>query len=189
MYPSIEVVLPEWVLEVARPDAVYESREARVEVAVELARQNVARDLGGPFGAAIFEAETGRLVGPGVNLVEQLGNSSLHAEVVAIMVAEKRLDSFTLAGQGMPEHELVTSCEPCAMCLGAVLWSGVSRVIWSASGEDARAIGFDEGPVFEASHEYLEARGIELVGDVLHDEGRNVLRFYVDRGGRIYNPR
>jgi tRNA(Arg) A34 adenosine deaminase TadA len=66
--------------------------------------------------------------------------------MVAFMVAQQRIGSFTLAGPGMPAHELVTSCEPCAMCLGATLWSGVRRVVYGAAREDASRLAFEEGP-------------------------------------------
>jgi tRNA(Arg) A34 adenosine deaminase TadA len=84
----------------------------------------------------------------------------------------------------MPAHEMVTSCEPCAMCMGATLWSGVRRVVWGAVREDAMALDFDEGPVFPETYEYLEARGIELARGVLREEARAVLDLYQARGGR-----
>jgi tRNA(Arg) A34 adenosine deaminase TadA len=116
-----------------------------------------------------------------------LNNSSLHAEIVAFMMAQATLGTFTLGSSKLPAHALYTSCEPCAMCLGAVLWSGVRRVVWSALREDADSISFDEGPVFAASYDYLRARGIEFHGGVLRPEGREVLRLYGERGGPIYN--
>ena len=63
----------------------------------------------------------------------------------------------------MAAHELVSSCEPCAMCLGATLWSGVRRLVTGATKADAEAIGYDEGPVFPESYAHLERRGIEVV--------------------------
>lgn len=158
-----------------------------MRVALTCARENVLRGTGGPFGAAIFDADSGRLVSVGVNLVVPLNNSSLHAEIVAFMMAQAALGTYTLQSADLPPHELYTSCEPCAMCLGAVLWSGVRRVVWSATRDDADSISFDEGPVFAASYEYLRARGIEFRGGVLRDDGRDVLRLYGERGGPIYN--
>jgi tRNA(Arg) A34 adenosine deaminase TadA len=87
----------------------------------------------------------------------------------------------------MAAHVLYTSCEPCAMCLGATLWSGVTRVVWSATREDANRISFDEGPVFAESYAYLRARGLEFEGGVLRDEGREALQLYRQQGGIIYN--
>jgi len=72
------------------------------------------------------------------------------------------------------------------MCLGALLWSGVRRVVASASRDDAMDLGFDEGPVFPESYRYLEERGIEIVRGVLREEARAVLDLYRSRGGQIY---
>ncbi|MFW6202118.1 MAG: nucleoside deaminase, partial [Gemmatimonadota bacterium] len=132
-------------------------------------------------------AETGRLVSVGVNRVVPLRNALLHAEVVALMRAHERVGSYTLRGDGLPRHELVTSCEPCAMCLGAALWSGVGRLVAGATREDAERLGFDEGPVFEESYAYLERRGIEVVRGLRREEARRVLELYVEKGGLIYN--
>ena len=159
-----------------------------MELAIRLARENVVQGTGGPFGAAVFERESGVLIAAGVNLVEEQHNSALHGEMVALMLAEARLGSYTLGADGMPEHELVTSCEPCAMCFGALMWSGVTHVVSGAGREDAEALGFDEGPVFPESYAYLEARGITFTHDVLRDEAVEVLRLYRQTGGVLYNP-
>jgi tRNA(Arg) A34 adenosine deaminase TadA len=185
--PPLRISCPTWVDEVLDWDAAYDDDEARMRVALTCARENVLRETGGPFGAAIFERDSGRLAAVGVNLVVPLNNSSLHAEIVAFMMAQAVHGTYTLQRNDLPVHELYTSCEPCAMCLGAVLWSGVRRVVWSALREDADSISFDEGPVFDASYEYLRARGIEFSGGVLRQEGRDVLRLYGERGGPIYN--
>ncbi len=158
-----------------------------MRLAIDLSRRNVEEGTGGPFGAAVFEAGTGRLVSVGVNLVVAQWNSVLHAEIVALMMAEQQCGSHTLRGDRLPAHEIVASCDPCAMCLGAILWSGVSRVVCGADREDARGLGFDEGPVFPASYRYLEERGIEVLRGVHRDEARTVLGLYRDRGGTIYN--
>ena len=156
-------------------------------VAIELARWNVLEETGGPFGAAVFERESGRLVGVGVNLVVPLANSALHAEMVAFMTAQARVGSYTLAGDGLPVHELATSCEPCAMCLGATLWSGVRRIICGATRDDALRLAFDEGPVFDASYAYLAQRGVVVEREVRRDEAAEVLALYRSRAGVIYN--
>lgn len=185
--PHLRIACPPWVDELLDWDRTYEDDEARMRVALACARENVLRQTGGPFGAAIFDHTTGRLVAVGVNLVVPLNNSSLHAEIVAFMMAQSVLGTYTLQRNDLRPHELYTSCEPCAMCLGAVLWSGVRRVVWSALREDADSISFDEGPVFTASYDYLRARGITFDGAVLRAEGRDVLRLYGERGGPIYN--
>jgi tRNA(Arg) A34 adenosine deaminase TadA len=168
-------------------DGRYASHEDKMRLAIALARANVERETGGPFGAAIFERDTGSLLSVGMNSVVRLSNCALHGEMVAFMMAQRRLGSFTLAAPGMPAHELVTSCEPCAMCLGAILWSGVRRVVCGAAREDATRLGFEEGPVFPASYRYLEERGITIVHGVLREEARAVLELYRAKQGKIYN--
>ena len=165
---------------------IYASREERMRLAIALARKNVESRTGGPFGAAIFERSSGQLVAGGVNLVLPLKNSMLHAEVVAIILAENRLQSFSLGIESGAEYELVTSCEPCAMCLGAIHWSGVSSVVTGATKQDAEATRFEEGPVFAESYQYLERRGVTITREVLREEARAVLRLYATMSGEIY---
>jgi tRNA(Arg) A34 adenosine deaminase TadA len=165
----------------------YTSDDEKMALAIELSKQNVERGTGGPFGTAIFDRSSGQLLGVGVNRVVPLTNSTLHGETVAIMMAEKALGTFTLAADS--GRELFTSCEPCAMCMGAVLWSGVNRMVCAGAAEDARAIGFDEGPVFEQSYQYLENAGMEVVRQFKRNDAKAVLDYYKNSGGRIYNGR
>src|SRR6266446_3613982 len=108
---------------------------------------------------------------------------------LAIMLAQHRVRSFTLGPPALPAHELITSCEPCAMCLGVTLYSGVGRVVMAAAREDAMAVGFDEGPVFPESYAYLAERGVTFVRDVKRAESASIIRAYRDAGGPIYNAR
>lgn len=185
---AVTIVLPAWAESAVDWERRYESDEDKMRVAIALSRINVEQETGGPFGAAVFAPETGRLVGIGVNSVVRLNSSTLHAEVVALMLAEQQLASFSLAAPGLPRHELVTSCEPCAMCLGATLWSGVKRLVCGATRSDATRLGFDEGPVFNASYEYLAHAGIEIAREVCRAEARAVLELYRSKSGKIYNP-
>lgn len=185
--PPVRIDYPAWVASVVDWDRAYATDEERMRLAIQMSRENVERDTGGPFGAAIFESQSGRLVSVGMNSVVRLNNCTLHGEVMAVMMAQSRLDCFTLRREGGPAYELVTSCEPCAMCLGATLWSGVRRLVCGAGRDDAVRLGFDEGPVFPESYEYLEARGIRVVHAMLRDEAAAVLELYRARSGPIYN--
>jgi tRNA(Arg) A34 adenosine deaminase TadA len=187
MNAELKITLPDWIGDIVDFDGIFGTDASRMAVAVDLARANIRHRTGGPFGAAIFERESGRLVGVGVNRVVPLNNSVLHAEMVAFMMAQAARRSYTLGGPGLPEHDLFTSCEPCAMCLGAISWSGVSRVIWAATREDAGRLNFDEGPVFEASYDYLRARGIRFEAGLQREDARAVLVEYSQGGGEIYN--
>lgn len=182
--------LPEWVDDLlADRGFLYPTAEDRMRLVVELSRLNLRHGTGGPFGAAIFEAETGRLLAPGVNLVVASNCSVLHAEMVAMMISQKMVGDFDLGMGDRPPYELVASTEPCAMCLGATPWSGVRSLVCGARGEDAEEIGFDEGIKPDGWVPSLEGRGIAVVRDVLRDEAAAVLREYADSGGQIYNAR
>ncbi|MGH7502462.1 MAG: nucleoside deaminase [Longimicrobiales bacterium] len=183
----IRIAYPEWVAGAVDFERTYTDDTQRMAVSVAVARENVQYHTGGPFGAAVFEAVSGRLVAVGMNRVVPLHNSVLHAEIVALMMAQAVLATYTLGGETEASHELFTSCEPCAMCLGATHWSGVHRVVWAATREDAGRLQFDEGPVFDASYAYLERRGIRFEQGPLRDEARAVLNAYSAGGGEIYN--
>jgi tRNA(Arg) A34 adenosine deaminase TadA len=184
---EIVLKLPPWLGALAqRQRRAFESVESRMRFAIELARQNIEQRTGGPFGAAVFEANSGRLVSVGVNLVEASNCSMAHAEMIAIALAQRAAGHYDLGAAGT--YELATSTEPCAMCLGAIPWSGVRRVVCGAHGADAAAIGFDEGAKPADWVGALQKRGIEVVRDVRRDEAQAVLQQYAKAGGLIYNP-
>jgi tRNA(Arg) A34 adenosine deaminase TadA len=185
--PVVRVEYPEWVDSTVDWTRRYESDDERMRVAIAVSRANVERGTGGPFGAAVFEQESGKLVSVGMNSVVRYNNCTLHGEMVAFMMAQQRVGSFTLHAPSLPVHELFTSCEPCAMCLGATLWSGVRRVVYGAGREDASRLSFEEGPVFPESYRYLEDRGITIVRNVLREEAKAVLELYRAKSGKIYN--
>ena len=145
-----------------------------MELAIELAVQNIKHD-GGPFGAAIFERKSGKIIAPGINLVMQTNCSVVHAEIVAIILAQQKVATFDLGADGLPEYELVSSTEPCAMCLGALPWSGITSLICGARDEDARSIGFDEGGKLSLWVDALESRSITVTRDILRDKAKGIL--------------
>jgi tRNA(Arg) A34 adenosine deaminase TadA len=186
---TIEIRLPGWIeAMVAERGGGLTRVEARMRFVIELSKMNIERRTGGPFGAAVFETDSGQVVGMGVNLVEASNCSLAHAEMVAIATAQQAVGHYDL-GSGSAVYELVTSTEPCAMCLGAIPWSGVRRVVCGARGEDACEIGFDEGAKPADWVGELRKRGIEVLRDVLRADAQAVLRQYSRGGGLIYNAR
>ncbi len=160
-----------------------------MQFVITLASRNVTQGTGGPFAAAVFETQSGTLVAIGMNLVVSTNCSLAHAELVALAHAQQLVHNFDLSASGMPEHELVTSSEPCAMCFGAIPWSGVRRVVCGARASDAEAIGFDEGPKPKAWMAALRQRGITVVRDLCRTEAVAVLQQYRRTSGTIYNAR
>lgn len=184
----VQVELPSWIdgFRASLPRQL-SSAEERMRVAISLSRQNVMEGSGGPFGALVVARESGEVLALGVNRVEPSCCSSAHAEIVALSLAQQSLGSWNLAAAGRGQVELVTSCEPCAMCLGAIPWSGVSSVLCGAGKADAEAAGFDEGDRPDRWAERLEARGIQVVTELLRPEAAAVLELYARSGQTIYN--
>lgn len=186
-YPDVHWRLPDWVAPyVARWGGDFRSLEGRADFVIGLAGQNIRHGTGGPFAAAVFATDAHRLVAPGVNLVTSSNASTAHAEIVALTIAQQLAGSFDLGSCG--DFELVTSVAPCAMCLGAIPWSGVRRLVCCARGADAEAIGFDEGSKPVSWSERLRERGIQVTVDIQRREAVAVLQEYAAQEGVIYNP-
>lgn len=189
-FPVLQLALPDWVGEFcAQWREGFATDETRAAFVVALSRENMERGTGGPFAAAVFDAAQAMLIAPGVNLVVPACCSSAHAEIVAISIAQQIMETYNLGSAGLPVLELVSSTEPCAMCLGAIPWSGIRRLVCCARGEDAEAIGMDEGAKSENWPQALAERGITVVRDVARQTAAAVLRDYAALGGTIYNGR
>jgi len=186
---EIKLTLPKWVDSFLNASKnIFHNPTEQVNFVLALTERNIREKTGGPFGAAVFEVESGKLVSVGVNVVVQQNCSAAHAEMMALMLAQKKLSHFNLGAKHLPDHRLVTSGKMCAMCLGNVCWSGIKEVFSSAEPEDVEGItGFDEGPTPKDYNAQLEARGIKIVPKILRSEGQEILKLYVDLGGQIYN--
>lgn len=123
--------------------------------ALDLAVRNVETG-GGPFAALVLK--DGRKVAEGVNSVTRENDPTAHAEVVAIRAACRQLGTFRLSG-----CELVTTCEPCPMCLGAIYWARLDRVYYAANRQDAAKSGFDDSLIYEEFAKPLPQRRIPLI--------------------------
>ena len=187
----VSISLPEWVTEVlASKPETYPTIEDRMRLIIEFSQHNIDHETGGPFAAGVFEEETGKLVSIGVNRVMPLNCSSAHAEIVALSMAQRKLDSFDLGGPGLPSHQLVVNWRPCLMCYGAVIWSGVRSLVIAGSGPELESItGFDEGPMGDDWVEDLEKRGINVIDDVLTEEAVKVFHSFKEKGMFVYNSR
>jgi len=182
---SFMLTLPDWVgAFLAGEPKVFADLEHRMKLAITLSSLNVEHQTGGPFGAAIFDHSSGTLISAGVNLVVPGKCSLAHAEMVAIALAQKALDTHALGSRGT--YQRSTSCPPCAMCLGAIPWSGVKSLVCGARGEDAEAIGFDEGAKPVNWINELQKRGIETTCDILRPQAAAILSRYHAQGGTRY---
>jgi tRNA(Arg) A34 adenosine deaminase TadA len=192
LHHHFEVRLPDWVepfighwLNGGGPPL--DSLEHRMMLAIALSAENVRQGSGGPFGAIVVNPESSQLAGAGVNLVSSSGYSIAHAEVVALSLAQGSVEHWDL-GADAP-MQLVSSCEPCAMCLGAVPWSGVTSLVCGADCSDAEAAGFDEGDKPLNWVNLLLERGLQVHVHVMREEAAHVLKDYAANAGEIYNPK
>jgi len=181
-----QFALPGWVAPfLANWPQRLPSTSERMRFAIALSKQSVLQETGGPFGALVVDERDGRLVSVGVNLVTTAGLSVAHAEIVALSLAQSAMGQWNLSRSG--SLQLVTSCEPCAMCFGALPWSGIKSLVCGASKQDAEEAGFDEGDKPDAWVASLQRRGIAVERGVLRKEAASVLAYYHDIGGPIYN--
>ena len=185
------VSLPSWTKdELARLPEKFETLEQRMEAVIRFSALNIQHDTGGPFAAGVFNDETGELLVMGVNRVVPSHCSSAHAEVVALSLAQRKLEAFDLGGPDMPRYQLVVNWRPCAMCYGAVVWSGIrSLVIAGSDGQLEQITGFDEGPIHPQWKAELDRRGISVTEDVLKEQACDVFRTFRDSGKLVYNGR
>jgi len=118
--------------------------------AIEISKNSVMNN-GGPFGAVIVK--DGVIIAEASNSVTQTNDPTAHAEVNAIRLAAKNLNTFDLKG-----CEIYTSCEPCPMCLGAIYWAHLDKIYYANTKFDAAAIGFDDSFIYDEIALTFQAR-------------------------------
>jgi len=182
---QVHLTLPAWAHELVDHNKIYADADAQVGLAIELSRLNIEHATGGPFGACVF-TEEGRLISIGVNRVVPQNCSVAHAEMMAYMSAQQRLQVFRLNAIGQ-KMILATSSQPCCQCYGATVWAGIDHLLIGARSEDVEKLtGFDEGPLPSDWAGELERRGIRVQRDVQREAARAVLARYRELEGEIY---
>jgi tRNA(Arg) A34 adenosine deaminase TadA len=138
-----------------------------LELAIDTAYRNISEG-GGPFGAVI--ACNGHIVARAANMVVPSHDPTAHAEIEAIRQASAQLGTHDLS-----ECVLYASCEPCPMCLGAIYWAGISRVVYASDRHQAASAGFDDEKIYSELALDKDERSIVMERG-LRDQGDNVLR-------------
>lgn len=188
---QVTLTMPDWASqEMTGLPLFFPSLEERMAAVIRFSQLNFERNTGGPFAAGVFERDSGKLVVIGVNRVMSTTCSSAHAEVMALSLAQQKLGVYDLGGPGMPAHQLVVNWRPCAMCYGAVHWSGIRSLVVAGSGPELEELtGFDEGPIHPEWKAELNKRGVEVIENVLHDEACRVFSAFGESGAVVYNGR
>ncbi len=190
LYGQVHLTLPAWVHDAVDTARTYPRDEDKVTLAIALSRGNIEAGTGGPFGAAVF-GPGDRIVAAGVNVVLPQHSSLAHAENMAYMLAQQRLQRARInqddSGTRDGPYTLATSAQPCCQCFGATIWAGIDRLLIGARADDVEALTeFDEGPLPADWVGELERRGIAVVRDVHREGARAVLAAYGSGGGRHY---
>jgi guanine deaminase len=107
-----------------------------MRLAIEVARAGVAAGQS-PFGSILVKE--GEVVASTHNTVWRDTDPSAHAEINCLRSASKTLGTIDLAG-----CTIYSTCEPCPMCLAAIHWAKVDRVVFGATIDDAASAGFSE---------------------------------------------
>lgn len=126
-----------------------------MQAAIDLARTGMNTGTGGPFGCVIVKKN--KIIATGMNSVTSTNDPTAHAEVVAIRMACKMLETYQLTG-----CDLYTSCEPCPMCLGAIYWARPDHVFYAGTRHDAADAGFDDHFIYEQVQSAIEGRTIPM---------------------------
>ena len=113
-----------------------------MEIAKNKSIKGFKNKEGGPFGAVITDKD-GNIISNGNNQVLKQKDPTAHAEIVAIRNACKKLSKYDLS-----ECILYTSCEPCPMCLSAIIWANIKHVVYACTKEDAAEIGFRDDFIY-----------------------------------------
>ncbi len=144
---------------------------------ITLARDNVEAGRGGPFGALVVRA--GEIIAEGANLVTEHCDPTAHAEVVAIREACRKTGDFRLA-----DCTIFSSCEPCPMCLGAIHWSRMGRLVFAATRHDAARAGFDDALLYSELVLPLDDRATATL-HVAHEEALSPFSVWMTSGAKV----
>ena len=149
-----------------------------MKIAKENAENGIANKEGGPFGAVIVD-KSGNIIANGNNKVLKNNDPTAHAEIVAIREACRKLNTYDLS-----EYILYTSCEPCPMCLSAIIWANIKEVYYGCTKEDAGSIGFRDDIIYD----YLKEKNKNLISmkKLDREECIKTLKKYKKDNGTIY---
>lgn len=157
---------------------------SRIILQLQSELKNYIAGGSGPFLAAVYD-DKGNLVSKTANSVVSMTCSNNHAEMNAIKEAEKALNTYDLSSYNL---SLYVTSEPCMMCLGGIMWSGIKAVYYGVPSKRVEEItGFDEGFKPDWFNEF-KSRGITVYGQIAQEEGEKVLYDYVNDGHTVYQP-
>ncbi len=151
-------------------------QEKYMKKAIDLSIASVENG-GGPFGAVIVK--DGEIIAASSNSVTQENDPTAHAEVNAIRQATKKLGTFDLSG-----CEIYSSCEPCPMCLGAIYWAKIDKLVFANTKADAKNIGFDDSFIYEEINTSYENRKVKT-SQMMRDQAIEAFKKWQNKDDKI----
>ena len=148
-----------------------------MQLAKKEAINGVEKGEGGPFGAVIVD-ENNKIVAMAHNEVLKELDPTSHAEIVAIRKACQKLHTKDLSG-----CTIYTSCEPCPMCLSAIIWANIKNVYYACTRNDAEYTGFKDKGIYDYLNGY---NNIVSLKQIDRDECLEVMLKYKKENKEIY---
>lgn len=156
-----------------------ENRDKKfLQQAIDLAVENVKKGKGGPFGAIIVK--NNKIIAKGTNVVTSKNNPSAHAEISAIRAACKKLKTFHLK-----DCTIYSSCEPCPMCLGAIYWAHLERLVFAADKKQAAEAGFDDDFIYKELNLSYSKRKIPTLRYDMEEESKEPFMAWLNNENKI----
>lgn len=152
------------------------SKEDFMRKAIELSIENIKKG-GGPFGAVVVKDN--KIIAASGNSVTNDNDPTAHAEVNAIRLAAKKLNTFDLSG-----CEIYSSCEPCPMCLSAIYWAHIDKLYYANSKTDAANIGFDDAFIYDEIQKSIKDRKLHTE-QMMQDEAIKAFEHWEDNENKV----
>lgn len=147
-----------------------------LQQAIRISEKNV--ELGeGPFGAVL--SKEGVIISSAGNRVVSSNDPTAHAEINVIREAAGKLGTFDLSG-----CTVYCSCEPCPMCLSAIYWARIDRIVYANNRQDAREAGFDDEMVYQQLVKPEKSRLIPAT-QMLPEEGKRAFKMWMEKEDKI----
>ncbi len=150
--------------------------EKFLQQAIRISENNVENGEG-PFGAVLTKDNV--IISSAGNRVISSNDPTAHAEINVIREAAEKLNTFDLSGS-----TIYCSCEPCPMCLSAIYWARIDRIVYANTRMDAREAGFDDLLIHRQLMKPEKSRMIPAT-QMLHEEGKRAFQMWAEKEDKI----
>ncbi len=150
-----------------------------MQLAIQSAIQGITDNEGGPFGACIVKDN--QVISVAHNTVLKENDPTCHAEMNAIRMAAKTLGTYELSG-----CVLYTTVDPCPMCLAAIYWARIDKIVAGCENIIAARYGFDDDAFHQEVKKMPSERAIPTEIGMLAKESEEVFKEWQKLDRKIY---